>query len=111
MRAGLLRHRVSIETLVTEIDSDGIRTELWVPIHAGLISAQIAPVSGRELIAAQAVQSKVSTRITIRYRPDVAANMRVVHRTVKYNIEGVIPDPDSGYSHITLMCASGVNEG
>jgi SPP1 family predicted phage head-tail adaptor len=111
VKAGLLRHRVSIEELLTEIDSDGIRVESWAAIHDGLIPAQIAALSGRELIAAESVQSKVSTRITIRYRPGVLANMRVVHRGTYYNIEAVIPDQGSRVDHITLMCATGVNEG
>lgn len=112
MQAGLLRHLVTFEQLVTELDSDGQQIETWNPAFEGqMLSAEISPLSGRELIAAQAVQSKTATRIKIRYRPGVDASMRVRHRTVIYNIEGVIPDPESGIEWITLACTSGANEG
>ena len=110
MRAGALRHRVTVEQMETSLDSDGERTESWVD-QFGLIPAEIAPLSGRELIAAAAVQAKVTTRIRIRYRPGVAPNMRVVHRGTKYGIEAVVPDNKSGVSYLTLQCTSGAAEG
>lgn len=111
MQAGALRHRITIEQRVDEVDSDdGALDESWA--HAfGPISAEIVALSGRELIAAQAVQSKISTRIRIRHRPGVVASMRALHRGVIYNIAAVIPDPTSGVDYMTLMCESGVNEG
>ena len=65
MRAGALRHRVTIEALTVEIDSDdGLQAQYW-DAFATMIPAEISPLSGKELIAAQAVQSKVTTRIRI----------------------------------------------
>ena len=40
-----------------------------------------------------------------------SAKMRGLHRGVIYTIEAVIPDPESGREHLTLLCTSGVNEG
>lgn len=113
MKAGRLRHRVTFdEPGPLEIDSDGAQVPTWVPAFGGQpISAEITALSGRELIAAQAVQSKVATRIKVRYRAGFKASMRATHRSTVYNVEGVIPDPDSGIRHITLICSSGVNEG
>ncbi len=111
MRAGRLRHRVSVEDLVIELDSDGAQSEAWLPVFDRLISAEITALSGRELIAAQAVQSKVSTRIKVRYRSEFKASQRVIHRATIYNVEAVIPDPDSGVRFVTLLCTSGVNQG
>ena len=112
MRAGKLRHLVEFETPLVELDSSGVQTESWEAAFDGQqISAQIEPLSGRELIAAQQVHSRVTTRITVRYRPSLTAAMRVVHRDVIFNIEAVIPDADSGYRHATLLCYSGTNEG
>jgi len=110
VQAGRLRHRVSIEELVVELDSDGATVEEWVPFALG-VPAEIGALSGRELIAAQAVQSKVSTRIKMRGRDGLKASMRVVHRATAYNIEGIVPDPDSGIRYVVLLCSSGVNEG
>lgn len=109
--AGALRHRVTFEELVTEHDSDGATVETWTPVYLHPISAAIEPLSGRELIAAQATQSEVNTRLRLRGRPGLKAAMRAVHRGTFYNILAVVPDPDSGSGWLTLMCASGVNEG
>jgi SPP1 family predicted phage head-tail adaptor len=110
MQAGRLRHRVTVEELITDLDSDGATLEAWYPIGPPL-SAEILPLSGRELIAADAVQSKVTTRIRIRYRPGIIPSMRAVHREEVYNIEAVIPDNNSGIRWLTLQCTSGVNDG
>ncbi len=112
MKAGRLRHRITIEEPgPIELDSDGAQVEVWLPVFERPISADIVALSGRELIAAQAVQSKVSTRIIVRFRSEIKARMRALHRGVIFNIEAVIADPDSGVRHATLICSSGVNDG
>jgi SPP1 family predicted phage head-tail adaptor len=110
MKVGRLRHRITIEEFVTSQDSDGAAEESWLSIGPP-ISAEIMPMSGRELIAAAAVQSKVTTRIKMRYRPGIKAAQRALHRETVFNIEAVIPDPDSGVGYMTLLCTSGVNNG
>lgn len=110
MKIGPLRHRITIEELTTSQDSDGALEEAWLPIGPP-VSASIVALSGRELIAAAAVQSKVGTRITMRYRPGIKAAQRVLHRGLIYNIDAVIPDMKSGVHSLTLQCSSGANEG
>lgn len=108
--AGRLRHRVSVQALSVTLDADtGIRTEAWAEI--ALVPAEVAPLSGRELIAAQSVQSKTTTRVRMRYRPDITSTHRLVHGSTVYNIESVVPDPVSGIRHLTLLCSTGVNDG
>lgn len=109
--AGRLRHRVQIEQLVTEQDSDGASVETWADAVGCFVPAEIMPLSGRELIAAAAVQAKVSTRIRIRYRAGISPSMRVVHRGILYGVEAVVPDQTSGVRYLTLMCTDGVNQG
>lgn len=112
MKAGTLRHRVTIEQLVTTRDSDDeYRTESWQDAFGILIPAEINPLSGRELIAAASTQSKIATRIRIRWRPGVAPSMRVIHRDTIYGIEAVMPDNDSGVRYLTLHCTAGASEG
>ena len=109
---GKLRHFVAFQVPITEIDSEGNSTETWTDAFDGQeISAAIEPLSGRELLAAQQVHSRVTTRITVRYRPGILPEMRVVHRSTYYNIEAVIPDAETGYRHCTLLCYSGTNDG
>jgi SPP1 family predicted phage head-tail adaptor len=109
--AGALRHRVAFERLTTEQDSDGATVETWEDAFGMLLSAEIAPLSGRELIAAQAVQSQITTRIRLRGRPGLVASMRALHRGTVYDIAAVVPDPESGTGWLTLLCTSGVNDG
>ena len=106
-----MRHLVTFESPVTTQDESGQPLLSWVPAFSLPISAEIVPLYGRDLIAAQAEQSKVTTRIIVRYRPGFVASMRGVHRETIFNIEAVIPDPDSGFEYVTLMCSSGVNAG
>ncbi len=56
MRYGRLRHKMSLET-PESTNERGIPTTTWYP--DGSIFADVSPLSGRELITAQAVQSDV----------------------------------------------------
>ena len=106
-----LRHRVDIERLDTPIGNPetGARRRDWLPFAASL-PAEVAPHSGREFVAAQALQAGVTTRITIRWLPGVEPAMRVVHDGATYNIKAVLPDPTFRH-HMTLMCETGVKDG
>lgn len=114
MRAGRLRHQLTFERLAEELDSDGALTTAWVEAFdtSNRMPCEVTPLSGRELIAAQSVQSVVSFRIKTRYRSGFTAKMRARGEAgTLYNIEAVIPDPDSGRRYVTLMCSAGANEG
>lgn len=103
---GKLRHRVRIEQLVRTIDDNGDAIEVWATLAT--VWAAIEPLSAREFVASQSVQSGVSARITIRYRSDVRPSMRLIHGSKVYQIEGVLSDKDSGLEYITLPCTEGV---
>jgi SPP1 family predicted phage head-tail adaptor len=113
-----LRHRVDIQEFGVTVDSNtGAVLEGWTTIlpegdesEPILMPAEIMPMSGREFVAASAIQAGVNTKITIRYMEGIKPAMRVVHEGVFYNIKAVLPDPTLR-RHITLMCASGVDEG
>lgn len=105
--AGELRHRVQLQENVIGQDPDtGEQVSSWQTIAQPW--AKIAPMSGREFLAAAAEQSEVRGRITIRYRGNVDATMRVVHRGQYYAIHAVLADAESGIEHITLMVSEGV---
>lgn len=111
LSAGRLRHRVRIER--PDYVQDPITGEMvkgW-ELVADKVPAAIEPLSAREFIAAQAVQSAVTARIVIRRRSDIDATMRILHRGRVYNIHGVLPDPESGLEYLTLPCSEGVNDG
>ncbi|MES1947436.1 phage head-tail adaptor [Salinisphaera sp. C84B14] len=101
--AGQLRHKITLQARQETRSDYGEVTLDWAEVAS--VWAHVAPQSGREYFAAQQVQSEVSTRVTIRYRDDVDATMRVTHRGKTYDIEAVLPDDGSGFDHLTLMCA------
>ena len=109
MRIGSLRHLVELQARVDSIDGNGDTVTTWQPFSQ--VYAEIAPLSAREFVAAQSLQSAVSCRITIRYLAGVTASMRVVHGSTIYNIAGVLADPSSGREYLTLACSEGVNDG
>lgn len=114
MRAGRLRHWLTFEKKIVELDSDGQKQEDWVEAFTlnSRMPCEVVDLSGRELIAAQAVQSAVTTRIRTRFRPGFDAGMRARSPggTI-YNIEAVILDPDSRNRWVTLPASAGLNEG
>lgn len=110
MRAGKLRHKVTIQAPSTTQDpKTGEMLAGWVDIAS--VFASIEPLSAREFIAAQAQQSEISARVTIRYRPGITAAMRLLHGDRIYNIHGVLADPKSGLEYLTLPVSEGVGDG
>lgn len=107
--AGRLRHRVRFEAQVVHVNSYGEQDVAWEEVAT--VWAAIEPLSARESMLAEQVQSKVNARIIIRARDDIRASMRAVHGSMIYNVEGVIRDPDSGQEWMTLPCSTGINEG
>lgn len=96
--AGLLRHYVSIQRAAAVLDSngdevqndDGSIARVWEEIAQTW--AAIEPISAREFIQSAATQSQITTRITIRYRGDINAADRLVHKGKLYNIHGLLSD-------------------
>lgn len=113
MEAGTLRHWVTFEVLVVEVDSDGAQVETWEPAFDvnPRMPCEVTALSGRELVAAQAVQSKITTRIKVRYRPGFDATIRARLGETVFNIEAIVSDPLSRIRYATLLCSSGVSDG
>ncbi|MGG3793599.1 phage head closure protein [Pseudomonas paraversuta] len=111
MRAGDLRHPVVIQHQSAQQDpATGEMTTIW--LDYARVWAAVDPLSARDLIAAQASQSQASGRITIRYRPGVLPTMRILHRGQVFTIIGQpLPDRNSGLEYLTLVVATGVNDG
>lgn len=108
--AGRLRHRVLIQNAVESQDpASGAPITAWVDLAT--VFAEVVPSSVREFVAAQAIDSEVTTRITIRHRAGVTAKSRIIHRGQIYNVHGVLADPVSGLEYMTLPCSEGVNDG
>lgn len=115
LNAGRLRHRLRIEQpSYTQNQETGDQEISWVILVE--VWGEIRPASAREFMAAQAEQSKIIGRITARKRDDVDATMRIVHLgkngVIKqiYQIEGVLPDPESGEEYMSLPVSAGLRD-
>jgi SPP1 family predicted phage head-tail adaptor len=110
MRAGRLRHFVSLQQRVETKNDMGEVTWAWDEVCQ--IWAEISGLTGREMIAAQQVQSQVSHNILIRWRAGVTAKMRVVEvcePSVQYDIVAVLPN--ARRTETRLMCLTRDAEG
>ena len=104
MQAGKLRHRITLQRKQqTQDPATGALLTTWV--DAASVWAAVEPLSAREFIAAQAVQSSVSVRVTVRYLAGITPDMRLLHDGKTYNIAGVLADKESGREYLTLLCA------
>lgn len=109
LAAGKLRHRIVLES-PSYVQDPNTGEQLLTWVSEGSVWAEIAPLSAREFIAAQANQSQVTARITIRYRSDILPTWRALHRGKVYSIHGVLADQVSGLEYITLPCSQGVSD-
>ena len=111
MKAGKLRHRITFQSPGAAQDPvTGEMVQGWATVW-DKVPASVEPLSVKDFIASSATQSALSARIMIRYRAGVLPSMRILHRGTVYNIQGVMPDADSGLEYLTLAVAAGVNNG
>ena len=102
MKAGDLDQRVTVERQQGGFDELGQPLpDNWAPLFT--CWAAVEPLVGREYLAAQAAQSEVTARVTMRYRTGITAQDRVIHNGTTYNIVSVI-DVRSGHRELVLMC-------
>lgn len=99
--AGKRKHRIRIQSPASGQDSSGQPNTGWTDVAT--VWAQVRDISGREFVAGGGLQNSVRTGINIRYRADVAAEMRVLHGAVSYNIEAVLKQDDGS---LMLMCSA-----
>ena len=109
MKAGTLRHRVTIQAPSLAAASEfGDQATTWADVAT--VWAEIAPLSGRELLAAQAAQHEATARITMRYRADITTAMRIVAGSTVYDIHHVPPVRGKA-NELALLCATGLTQG
>lgn len=100
MDIGKLRERITIQQPGIVQDDTGGAVPGWTDFAAN-VPAKKRDLSGREYVAADAVQNSAVTEFEIRYLAGVVEKMRVVHETVNYDIEAVLGE---GRVSRKLMC-------
>jgi SPP1 family predicted phage head-tail adaptor len=109
MRAGQLRHLVTIEQRATTPDTYGEPAQTWTTLQADQ-PASIEPLSGRELINAQAVQSDVTHRVRMRYVAGIETKHRIVFGTRVLDIRAIRNVDERGIEW-ELLCTEGTSNG
>lgn len=114
LAAGQLRRRVAIQSRATTVDAVGQISQTWSTVLSG-VPAHIEPLSGRELIAAAAVQSSITHRVTVRYHRDLAAPVaanarRVVYGDRVFNVSAVL-NIDERNRVIEMLAEEGLSNG
>jgi len=105
---GKLRHRVTLQEYKEVLDQYGTPIDQgWQDVAT--IWASIEPIQGREYVLLQNTQSELTTRIRIRYRPEITPAMRVLYGTRVFNIQSVI-DPEERHRELQLMCNEKVGD-
>ncbi len=87
MKAGDLRHRITIQKAESSLDRTGKRTEIWRDVCE--IRAEMHDVSSRDYYAARAYQAENTVTFTVRWRDDIDTTCRVVHGNETYAIKQV----------------------
>ncbi len=75
-----MRHRITFERRSDGSDANGGPLTNWLPVET--MWASIETLSGRELLAAQALNAEISLQIVVRYRaflrrPTAVVSMRI----------------------------------
>lgn len=98
MRAGRLKKRITIEQRIP--GSDFAKEESWTDFVT--VNAAVEPLRGRELIAAQQMQSEVTARIVVRHISGIRPDMRIRHEGRYFEILSII-DVEEQHEELNLM--------
>lgn len=99
MRAGQLRHRIELQSLVTTADAIGQPSTAWSTVAT--VWADVLYVSGLSAIKADADVSVAKASIRVRYMA-VSPAQQVKHGNTVFAIEAVLPDAKRTY--VDLAC-------
>ena len=88
MRAGRLRHKVTIQDYTESQNTFGEVTKNWTDYAT--VWAAVEPVKGREFWESQQINAEITTKVTLRYLAGVKPKMRILHDTRIFEIDSVI---------------------
>lgn len=111
--AGRLNTRLTLQQRSTTQDASGGQSTTWSDVAT--VWAFVRPLSGREIIAAQAVNSELTHQITIRWQaayasPKAMAAMRLVAGGRIFNIQSAANEREEN-RYLVMMATEGLNDG
>lgn len=101
MRAGRLKHRITIEKPEQTKDEFGQLTKTWVTVCS--TRAAIDPISGKEYFAAQQINNAINYKITIHYRLGIKSSYRIKYKERIFEIHAPL-NPKEANRELQLMC-------
>lgn len=84
MDAGKLDQRVTLQSVSSTTDAGGGRVETWATVAT--LWASVRPMSGRERLQADQLESPANYRVTIRRRTDLTTDKRILWKGKPLNI-------------------------
>jgi len=102
MRAGPLRHRLSLQADQRTPDGMGGYAQGWVELRK--VWAEVTLPTGRADVVAQQLQSVITAEIRCRPAADLLAGRRLVHGVMVYRIDAVLPDNRNSMRR--LLCSN-----
>lgn len=103
IKAGDLRHRVTIQQETNTPDSRGGNAVSWAAITNGTCWASVEPMKAYERFQHAQIQHAVTHKVTVRHRTDITAGMRVLFGSRTFEIQG-IRRPDERNRYLILEC-------
>ncbi len=101
MDAGGLRHKVTIQQKGAGQDDFGQPNAGWTDF-ASNIWAKVLFLNGLEYIKSDKEAMQVSGSVRIRNRPGITTAMRLIHKSIVYDIKAVLPDGQNEYIDLAV---------
>ncbi len=101
MSAGRLNRLVTIEKPCVTRNNIGDEIETWIPI--GKVWASVEPLNVREFMIARQAQAEVTTKVRMRYYPNLRQTMRLRCGAMTLVIESII-NPGMANRWLDILC-------
>lgn len=98
---GSMNKRVQVQSVTETRDAAGGVTQTWSTDRT--VWAAISPLTGREYLNAQQVQSSVTAKVVMRYFAGLTPKHRLLFGSRVFEIAAVI-NPDEANEMYELMC-------
>jgi SPP1 family predicted phage head-tail adaptor len=106
VKVGRLQHIITIQSKAKTTDAYGGTIDTWS--NLATVWASVEPLMGREMMAAQAAQSEITTRFRIRYLDGVDSTMRIVHKGVNYDIQAPPINVNEENRELIILASTGM---
>lgn len=97
---GKMRERVAVYSQSQSVNSAGEITSSWALVTT--IWGRVEPLSANQIVLANRDDAQRLYKLTIRYRTDVNTNSRILWRSRKFDVEGVM-DTTEQRQFLTVM--------